>query len=170
MTYVSQIFHDIEEVFCLLAFVSHRVDGLSDYQILGNLGPHVLLSLLNLITKVSGTFIVAAEKCGTADAVVSLPGDLLSPTADAVHAHTVGTWGNIDDGPICGVTIPSFTRIRAIKCFAVVEFGLKLEFRVVHRCRLALLGWAERPLTLTYLKLSTSTAITIETDINIKLI
>ena len=46
-THVSQVFHNVEEIVGLLARVAHRVDGFPDNQILGDFGPHVLLSLFH---------------------------------------------------------------------------------------------------------------------------
>ena len=80
ITYVSKVLHYIEKVIRLLARVSHRVDGFSDDQILGNFGPHVLLSLLNLIAIVSGMFLVWADR---PLALTYLK--LSAPTAVSVH-------------------------------------------------------------------------------------
>jgi hypothetical protein len=47
-TYVAKVLHNIEEVICLLAPVSHSINGFTENQIFRDFGPHVLLLWLYL--------------------------------------------------------------------------------------------------------------------------
>ena len=40
--YISQVFHDIVEKLRLFVVISHSVNGLFDYKIFGDFGPHSL--------------------------------------------------------------------------------------------------------------------------------
>jgi hypothetical protein len=81
ITYVFQVFHDVEEIVGLLARVAHRVDGFSDDQVFGDFGPHVPLPLLygTLIeVDINIEFLVVASSTSTTVA----PGGLLACMQD----------------------------------------------------------------------------------------
>jgi hypothetical protein len=59
-TYVAQILHDVEKVVCLLAGIAHLVDGLSQDEVLGDLGPHVLVLLPRLYVELPYRTIVSS--------------------------------------------------------------------------------------------------------------
>ena len=64
MTYVAQIFHNVEEVVCLFTSVAHAIDGFAENQIFGDFCPHVLLlwfyGALNI--NVSDMLIIGADE------------------------------------------------------------------------------------------------------------
>lgn len=57
-TYIAKVLHNIEEVVCLLAPVSHSINGFTEDQIFRDFGPHVLLLWLYLSVNVSGVFVL----------------------------------------------------------------------------------------------------------------
>lgn len=44
--------------------------------------------------------------------------------------NSLGAGWNVDDGPICGSTVPSLARIGTLQSFAIVEIGFNLEMGI----------------------------------------
>ena len=155
-TYVAKVLHNIEEVVCLLAPVSHSINGFTEDQIFRDFGPHVLLLWLYLSVNVSGVFVFGADEPGTADAVISLPCDLLCAATDSFQLNSLSAWWNVDYGPICSGTLQSF---------AIVIIGFNLEVGIGRgrgRGSVTTSGRAEGVRAGSYLKVATAAAINLD--------
>jgi hypothetical protein len=117
---------------------------------------------------VSDMFIISADELGSADAVISLPCDLLGATTDSVQLNSLSAWWDIDDSPICSSTIPSLAWIGSLQGFAIVVVGFNLELGIGRgRSSITTSGRAVGGRAGSHLK---ATAATATINLNVKLL
>lgn len=138
-THISEVFQNVEEVFCLFVLIAALDNGIGNDQVFGDFGPHIVVSgllgraappvvadfnlQLSIVAPggpVGGSrgwgwsrLVTLRNEPGPPNAIVALPSNLGGAATHAVHADALGAGRDVDNGPIAGGAVPGLSHAAA---------------------------------------------------------